>query len=193
MSVEGGKLMNLGQKIVKIRKDNKMSQEQFAEIFNVTRQTISSWENSKSYPDIETLIKISDKFNISLDILLKGDEKMIKNIDDNVKSNKRNKKLVFTLIIVLVVFIIAFAIIWTNSLLGFNNTKNDAKGNLYITCTLNDKKYFYNVNYGEDYRILAIDGDDYIMKNVNTDNAKNAKENIEIVKDYFKNNNGTCE
>ena len=58
--------MNLGNKIQEIRKKNKMSQEEFAEIFNVTRQTISSWENSKSYPDIETLIKLSDKFDISL-------------------------------------------------------------------------------------------------------------------------------
>ena len=62
-----------------------MSQDDFAEIFNVTRQTISSWENSKSYPDIETLVKISDKFNISLDILLKGDIKMIKSIDEKSK------------------------------------------------------------------------------------------------------------
>ena len=62
--------MNMGNKIQEIRKKNKMSQEEFAELFNVSRQTISSWENCKSYPDIETLIKLSDKFDISLDILL---------------------------------------------------------------------------------------------------------------------------
>ena len=80
--------MNLGNKISEIRKKNKMSQEEFAELFNVTRQTISSWENSKSYPDIETLIKISDKFNISLDILLKEDKVMIKKIDKERKNYK---------------------------------------------------------------------------------------------------------
>ena len=94
--------MDLGKKILDIRKDNKMSQEDFAEIFNVTRQTISSWENSKSYPDIETLIKMSDKFNVSLDILLKGDKKMIKNIDENVKNNKRNKKIIIILITIII-------------------------------------------------------------------------------------------
>ena len=61
----------LGKKLTEIRKENKMSQEEFAELFNVSRQTVSAWENSKSYPDIETLIRISEKFNISLDILLK--------------------------------------------------------------------------------------------------------------------------
>lgn len=41
--------MNLGKKILKIRKDNKMSQDEFAEILDVTRQTISNWENFKNY------------------------------------------------------------------------------------------------------------------------------------------------
>lgn len=90
--------MDLGRKILQIRKENKMSQEEFSELFHVTRQTISSWENSKSYPDVETLIKISEKFNISLDILLK-DKKMIKNIDKKIKNNKKLKLLSIILLI----------------------------------------------------------------------------------------------
>ena len=62
--------MELGKNIIKIRKQNNLTQDDFAEKYFVTRQTISNWENSKSYPDLETLIKISDDFNISLDILL---------------------------------------------------------------------------------------------------------------------------
>ena len=101
--------MNLGNQLVKIRKDNKMSQEDFAEIFNVTRQTISSWENSKSYPDIETLIKISDQFHISLDILLKGDKNMIKKITNVQKDNTKLKKL--TLILGIIISLIGIATI----------------------------------------------------------------------------------
>lgn len=92
--------MNLGSKILKIRKDNKMSQEDFAEELNVTRQTISNWENGKNYPDIETLIAISDKFNISLDVLLKGEEKMVKDMDKKIKSHK----ILIIIIILLIVF-----------------------------------------------------------------------------------------
>ena len=44
-----------------------MSQEQFAEEIGVTRQTVSNWEIYKNYPDISTIVKISDIFNISLD------------------------------------------------------------------------------------------------------------------------------
>lgn len=98
--------MNLGDKIAKIRKDNKMSQEDFAEIFNVTRQTISSWENSKSYPDIESLIKLSDKFNISLDILLKENIDMVKDIDKKVKDNKKLKRIIILIITIILVVLL---------------------------------------------------------------------------------------
>ncbi len=102
--------MNLGKQILKLRKDNEMSQEDFAEIFNVTRQTISSWENSKSYPDIETLVKISDKFNISLDILLKGDKEMIKNMDKNLRNTSKYKKILISIGIFLGSIILVFGI-----------------------------------------------------------------------------------
>ena len=65
--------MRLGQTLKDIRKEYKLTQEGFAELFNVTRQTVSNWENEKSYPDLLTLIAISDKFNISLDKMLKED------------------------------------------------------------------------------------------------------------------------
>lgn len=117
--------MNLGKKILKIRKDNKMSQDEFAEILNVTRQTISNWENSKNYPDIETLIKISDKFNISLDILLKGDKQMISKIDKQVKDSKKFK-LIIIFLISLVVIISGF-IISNNYIKYKQEEKNNIK------------------------------------------------------------------
>ena len=106
--------MNLDEKIKKIRKDNKMSQDDFAEVLNVTRQTVSNWENKKNYPDIETLIKISDEFNISLDILLKENMVMVKEIDKNVKNTKRYK---------MILVIIAFILVLTASAFGIYGIK----------------------------------------------------------------------
>ncbi len=100
----------LGKKILKIRKDNKMSQDQFAEILNVTRQTVSNWENEKNYPDIETLIKISNEFHISLDLLLKGDKNMIKKIDKDLKSSKIFKTITITLTLILLMIVLAFIV-----------------------------------------------------------------------------------
>ncbi len=102
--------MNLGNQILKIRKDNKMSQEQFAEILGVTRQTVSNWENSKNHPDIETLVDISDKFHISLDILLKGDTHMIKKMDKDIKNGKTLKIVTFILVSLILLIGILFAV-----------------------------------------------------------------------------------
>lgn len=81
--------MTLGSNIQKMRKEASLSQEAFAEMFQVSRQTISNWENSKSYPNLETIIKISDSFHISLDVLLKEDLIMVKTFDHEVKSTRK--------------------------------------------------------------------------------------------------------
>ena len=73
--------MNIGAKIIEIRKERNMTHEDFAKIFHVTRQTVSNWENQKSYPDLQTLIQISDEFDVSLDTMLKEDMVMIKKVD----------------------------------------------------------------------------------------------------------------
>lgn len=133
--------MNLGEKIVKIRKDNKMSQEDFAEIFNVTRQTISSWENAKSYPDIETLVKISDKFKISLDILLKEDIKMIKEIDKKVKDRNKYRTILIIIISIIVLIIGMFGVYS----IKYVNTKDRLESKFNTALKEND---FYKNNSG---------------------------------------------
>ena len=49
------------------RKERGLTQQEAAKIFHVTRQTISNWENEKNYPDIPTLVAISDYYEVSLD------------------------------------------------------------------------------------------------------------------------------
>lgn len=73
--------MRLGKRICDIRKSNGLTQEEFANMFSVTRQAVSNWENDKAYPDLHTLVEISNQFNITLDVLLKEDERMIESID----------------------------------------------------------------------------------------------------------------
>ena len=73
--------MSIGNKIMAIRREQQLTQEQFGSLFHVTRQTVSNWENGKSYPDLQLLVAISDQFGISLDTLLKDDTKMVKAID----------------------------------------------------------------------------------------------------------------
>lgn len=101
--------MDLGKKIIEMRKKAKLSQEQLAEKLDVTRQTISNWENSKFYPDIDALVKISKCFNISLDDLLSYDNKVLQYLKDStdvVKSNKKLLNAILLNILIIILFII---------------------------------------------------------------------------------------
>ena len=94
--------MRFGERLIRLRKEKKISQEQLAEDLGVTRQTISNWENYKNYPDIAMLTMISDKYKISLDDLLKKDVDYVKKIDKQIKWGKKNK-IILTLVIILII------------------------------------------------------------------------------------------
>ena len=73
--------MELGTQIRKYRNERTLSQEALAEKVYVSRQTVSNWENDKSYPDVKSLMLLSEVFEVSLDQLdqlIKGDVEMMK-------------------------------------------------------------------------------------------------------------------
>lgn len=78
--------MIINESLKNIRLDNNLTQDDFAEKLGVTRQTVSSWENGKSYPVIENIIKISEIFNISLDNMLKEYQSHKKVNDSQIKT-----------------------------------------------------------------------------------------------------------
>ena len=101
--------MEIGSKIKKSRIDAKLTQEQAAEALGISRQTISNWENEKSYPDIVSVLKMSDLYGVSLDYLLKGDSPMKNYLDyieestNVVKSKVKLSKLIL---------ILSYLVIW---------------------------------------------------------------------------------
>ena len=62
--------MSIDIAIRKIRTDAKMSQEQFASVFGVSRQSVQKWESGESVPEIGKIIKIAKYFDVSADTLL---------------------------------------------------------------------------------------------------------------------------
>ena len=72
--------MELGKQIKKHRQEVQLSQEKLADRVYVSRQTISNWENDKSYPDVNSLVLLSEIFQISLDNLIKGDIEVMKDV-----------------------------------------------------------------------------------------------------------------
>lgn len=110
--------MEIGNKLKKSRLESKLTQENVAEEIQVSRQTISNWENEKSYPDIISVIKLSDLYNVSLDELLKGDSEMIKHLEESTNIVSSNKKLLIAFGINIIFFIL---FIFFNGVISSNN------------------------------------------------------------------------
>lgn len=79
--------MEFGNYIKEQRNNLGFTQAEIAEKLHVTRQTISNWEKGKSYPDLDTLVKISDIYKVSIDSLLKGDKNLKKYLDQGKAYN----------------------------------------------------------------------------------------------------------
>lgn len=119
-------LLEIGAKIKAARQNADLTQEQAAEYLGVTRQTISNWENEKTYPDIVSVVKMSSLYNVSLDHLLKegAPEKGYLNyLEESTNTVKSKKKLS------MIILISTYLGIWTISLAAFwLFSKGDALG-----------------------------------------------------------------
>lgn len=100
--------MELGKQIKMYRLENKFSQEELANRIYVSRQTISNWENDKSYPDINSLVLLSEVFKVSLDKLIKGDVEIMKDVirKEEVDKMKRYGRIYTIMLIVTVVSVV---------------------------------------------------------------------------------------
>ena len=98
--------MKIGDRLKKARLDKNMTQEEVAEKIFVSRQSISNWENNKTYPDIGNVIALSDLYGISLDELLKGSDNFMKHLEESTDIVKSNKKLIFFIILALLFMIV---------------------------------------------------------------------------------------
>ena len=110
--------MEIGSKLKHARSSNGLTQEQAAEALGVSRQTISNWENNKSYPDIIRVIKMSDLYSVSLDHLLKEDKSMnqtyqefLEESTNTVKAKRRLEKIILFSTYFLI-WVIAMVIFW---------------------------------------------------------------------------------
>ncbi len=101
--------MEIGKKLRAARAKCGLTQEQAAERLYVTRQTVSNWENERSYPDIVSIVKISELYDVSLDELLKGDDEMMKHLEETTNAVKSSKRLLAAVILNIIVIIVMFA------------------------------------------------------------------------------------
>lgn len=188
--------MNLGDKILELRKNNNLSQEQLAEKMNVARQTISKWELGETAPDIKQANELSKIFNVTLDELVGNDKK-----DILVEKVSNTEKLAGIIIKILKFGGIAFVILLIIEVIAFIAfssfvIKDSDEGDeltTKISCTLHDENYLYEVNYYEEsWRIIASSGDGYLGNITDAEKYSDAHKLIDKIDAYVKNNGGSC-
>lgn len=80
--------MIFADKVIKLRKKHGWSQEELAELLNVSRQAVSKWEGAQSIPDLEKIVTLSKLFGVSTDFLLKDDIEEYSDIDESINMEK---------------------------------------------------------------------------------------------------------
>lgn len=100
--------MTVAEMIKQTRTESNMTQEEYGLKFGVTRQTVSSWENERSMPDLQMLIDICNTYHISLDKLLNEDKEFVNKIDFYGKIKKFVKTGAICIIIGFVLFMAIF-------------------------------------------------------------------------------------
>lgn len=115
----GMDFMELGNHIKHYRNEKGLSQEELAERVYVTRQTISNLENNKNYPDINSIVLLSEIFEISIDNLIKGDLEQMKKEINSEEVKKLNFYATMMGILMLAAFISLMPLLKFIGLYGF--------------------------------------------------------------------------
>ena len=179
--------MELGNLILKYRKQKNLSQEDLAKEIGVTRQTISKWELNETSPDLKQAAKLAELFEISFDeLILKQNNKLKKN-----KTNLKFKKIALICYFILLLLIIeGVAILFYY--FGYNLTI--ARGSFAIVCSLNEEEYGFNITYDDTHDILMTEGSEYFFENIyDRKKHKNAVDLLTDISNHFKEKGGHCE
>ena len=186
--------MEIGKKIMDLRKKNGLSQEELAEKVGVARQTISKWELGETSPDLKQSKELSKIFNVSLDELTDNDIKNI--LVEKTSNTEKLAGLILKLIKFMIIFIIALPIILIILRIIFKNIHESNSGrlmNVSIECNLHNEKYGYEFNYYEmTGEIKEAGGDGYLINIVGGDKYSDTYQALDVIDAYVKNNGGTC-
>ena len=186
--------MKLGNNILKLRKDCKLSQEQLAEKVDVTRQTISNWELGETSPNPEQLKLLSKSLNVSIDELLNNDIKPV--LVEKVSNTEKLAGLIIKILKVMgILFIVGFVVVILLSVFfGSRQSSKTEKTEqtVQLSCVLNNEKYEYLIEYDQNDNIIDASGSEYIINIIKDKEFNKAKILVKYIETYFKDNGGKC-
>ena len=186
--------MEIGKKIMELRKKNGLSQEELAEKVGVARQTISKWELGETSPDLKQTKELSKIFHVSLDELANNDIKDI--LVEKTSNTEKLASLILKLLKFIIIFIIVLPILLITLRIIFKNIHEHNSGrlmNISIECSLHDKTYGYEFNYYETTgEIKEAGGDSYLSNIIDIDKSEDAYQALDKIDAYVKSNGGFC-
>ena len=182
----------LGEKILKLRKKEGLSQEELGDKLNVTRQTISNWELNETSPDAKQLKELSKVFNISIDDLLDNDVKNV--LVDKVSKTESNTKLIIKILLGIIGIVIFLFISLIVAKIIYKNTRNPGrKMNESIECVIYGEYHSFGIEFEENTNIpISLGGDSYFDDILNLGQYESAYQIFNVINDYVKKNGGTC-
>jgi len=187
-----GERMMLGEKILNLRKQKGLSQEQLGEEIGVTRQTISNWELNETQPNPEQLKSLSKVLNISIDELLDNDIKNV--LEKGISNTERLAGIVIKILKILGIALIVFFIIDILALIIFASIGKltYVESSATTVCKIEDDTYTieFGTNKYFDCENCPEEMNLEIKKLVDFNNIDKSMRNVE---DYFKSKNGSCE
>ncbi len=194
MIVEGDN-MSLGEKILKLRKQKGLSQEELGDKIKVTRQTISNWELNETSPNPEQLKSLSKELDISIDQLLDNDINniLVEKVSNTEKLSGTILKLLKTIIIVVICIVAIWFILIVGRIIAKNVQDTGRDLTETIVCKLYGESHSLSVTYQElTGKIIAAGGDTYFTDILDLDKYDDAHQILNIINDYVKKNGGTC-
>ena len=184
----------LGENIYRLRKLKGLSQEGLAEVVNVTRQTISNWELGETSPNPEQLKLLSKALGVSIDELLNNEIKGI--IEEKVSNTERLAGIIIKILkvmgILFLVMLIIDVVVFIIFMFNKENMISKKTEEISITCHKSDNDYLIDVGSNGYFNCFNCSGD--IVKELKElIDFEDIDINIEIISDYFEDENGFCE
>ena len=187
--------MNLGNKILQLRKKNGLSQEQLGEKVEVTRQTISNWELGETAPNPEQLKKLSKTFNVSIDEILDNASKEF--LMNKVSNTEQLAGMIIKILKVIGIIFIGYIIFMIVAVIGIgiytlSPGNSNVEGIATTICSIDNKKYQIEFGTNNYFKCdnCSKEMSDEIKKIVDFNNIDSSMTNVE---NYFKSKNGSCE
>lgn len=183
--------MNIGNKIMELRKKKGLSQEELAEKVGVARQTISKWELGETSPDIKQAKELSNIFNVSLDELVDNDIKDV--LVEKTSNTEKLAGLILKIMKIIGMLILVYIILSVLFVFLFRGVRNSEDlETVSITCELRGETYTYDFEYDPtNGKVYSSGGDSYLGDIVELDD-NDVHKSLNRINEYVVSQGGNC-